>query len=538
MDTELSLKDYLAVLRRRWPLLIGTLAAVLVLALLYSLLSTPMYRADATLLIDSQQTTAGILPDQQSTRSDQERIVQTEVEFIESLSVQRAVDDILGAETEINARAASDANVIELVATDDDPEDAALIANTYADVYIQLRRERAIAEFQESATVVQANIDNIDSQLEDLGDEDAQRVPLERQRDIYVQALESLRVGQDLFGGVKPQIISVAEPPEAAFSPQTLRNMVLAAVVGLILGVGVALLRETLDTSIRTKSDLEAVSEGLPTLALVPSADGWKKEDEATLLSLSQPNGDQAEAYRTLRTALQFLALDDELQVIQVTSPKPGEGKSTTTANLAVAYARAGRRVVVVDCDLRKPRAHKFFGVRPEPGVTNILLGQMEPGEAARRPIADLALLIIPAGAFAPNPSEVLGSKAMYNLVEKLRKSADIVLIDSPPVLPVADPRVLADKVDATILVSQSKGSDTHDVGRALELLRQVNAPLVGTVLNRVGKRAGEGYGYSYRYNAPEAVPERGTAASNSGNVGRDDTIDLGLDFETNATRG
>ncbi|MDH4168677.1 MAG: polysaccharide biosynthesis tyrosine autokinase [Acidimicrobiia bacterium] len=494
MDNDHSLRDYLSVLRRRWWLVALATLVVAGAALGYSLAATPMYQATATVLLDSQQSTGGILDEQTGVGINDARAVQTEVAFIESLAVEIEASDRLGVEATISAEAASDANVIDFVATSSDADRAALIANTYASTYIDLRRQSAVNELEASAGVIQARISQIDDELDRLGPASTDRPALEANRELYVTALERLQVSADLFGAVQPRVISQAEVPESPFTPQVARNAVLGVVVGLILGVGLALLRETLDTSVRNKASLERITDGLPTLALIPAA----QKGSVDVLSRNDILPEHSEAYRTLRTSLQFLALENELKVVQVTSPQPGDGKSTTAANLAIAYARTGKLVVIVDFDLRKPRIHKLFSLRAFPGVTDVLVTQLDPVDSCRRPFHDLSLHVIPAGHPAPNPSEVLGSSAARRLLDALREAADIIIVDTPPVLPVTDPLVVAGMVDATILVCDAKNSDTRDVSRALEMLRQVHAPVVGTVLNRAARDRRRGYGYGY----------------------------------------
>jgi capsular exopolysaccharide synthesis family protein len=206
-----------------------------------------------------------------------------------------------------------------------------------------------------------------------------------------------------------------------------------------------------------------------------------------------------AEAYRSLRTSIQFLSLDRSIKSIQFTSPGASEGKTTTLANVAVAIAQAGQRVVVVCCDLRRPRLHEFFNMSNQVGFTSVLLGDATLREALQ-PVPGLeGLQILASGQIPPNPSELLSSARTAELLSTLADYADIVLIDSPPVLPVTDAVVLAGQVDATVLVAAAGRSTQSHVSRALEVLGRVEAPIAGLVLNRASESVSFSY-YRYAY--------------------------------------
>jgi receptor protein-tyrosine kinase len=223
------------------------------------------------------------------------------------------------------------------------------------------------------------------------------------------------------------------------------------------------------------------------------------------------------EAYRALRTAIQFLGLDHPLRVLQITSPSASEGKTTTMANLGVALASTGRRVVLISSDLRRPRIDRFFGLSDDVGLTSVILGDV-PLSAAVQRVPDVdGLFVLAAGPLPPNPSELLGSTHAEELFVALRAEFDMVLLDSPPVLPVTDAAVLSAYADATLLVATARKTRRRDFGRAVELLRQVEAPLVGSVLNGVTSEGGYGYGYGYyRYEPSEKVGNGATGNGSS----------------------
>jgi non-specific protein-tyrosine kinase len=230
--------------------------------------------------------------------------------------------------------------------------------------------------------------------------------------------------------------------------------------------------------------------------------------------ALAEPTSPAAEAYRTLRTSVQFLSLKRPVRTLMITSPNAGDGKTTTIANLGVVFARAGVPVTVVSCDLRRPTLHEAFGLSNTVGFTSVLLGQVS-AEDALQTVPNLErLTVMAAGPIPPNPSELLSLRKASDVFVSLAASGRVVLVDAPPVLPVSDALVLANRVDAVLLVCVAGMTTRKDAARAVELLSQVDAPLVGTILN--GASEPGGYGYSYRYYGAA----HDTAASGTGGTG------------------
>ena len=205
-----------------------------------------------------------------------------------------------------------------------------------------------------------------------------------------------------------------------------------------------------------------------------------------------------AEAYRNLRTAVRFMALESELQMVQVTSAHPGDGKTTTATNLAVAASSAGQRVLLIDADLRKPQVHAFLGISNHKGLTNVLLGEVGMGDVAQRLGDAGGLLVIPSGDIPPNPAELLAGDGIRRALAQIGHKFDLVVIDSPPVLAVSDPQILAGLVDGVILVVSGQSTDSRSVGRAMERLGQVDANVLGTVLNEANAADAPAYEYAY----------------------------------------
>jgi succinoglycan biosynthesis transport protein ExoP len=312
------------------------------------------------------------------------------------------------------------------------------------------------------------------------------------------------------------QVVSTASVPTKPVKPKTAEYAILAGFLGIALGVGLALTLEYFDDGIRTKDDLELVGDNHPVLSLIPEIVDWRDPHAQYLVSRSAPSSVPAEAYRSLRTSIQFLGLDRSIKTIQFTSPSAGEGKTTTLANVAVSIAQAGHRVVVVCCDLRRPRLHQYFDMSNQIGFTSVLLGEATLREALQ-PVPGLeGLQVLASGQIPPNPSELLSSDRTAELLASLAEYADIVLIDSPPVLPVTDAAVLAGRVDAVVVVAAAGRTTQTQVSRALEVLGRIDAPIAGLVLNRASESVSFAY-YRYAYGIPaDPKPSRRNATQSN----------------------
>jgi receptor protein-tyrosine kinase len=271
--------------------------------------------------------------------------------------------------------------------------------------------------------------------------------------------------------------------------------------VGLVLGIGLAFLRDILDDSIKSKDDLEMAAPNVSVLGLIPTITPKLAPNE--LVAVTRPDSAAAEAYRSLRTSIQFMSLERPVRTLQITSPSASEGKTTTAANLAVTLASIGKRVVVVCCDLRRPRIHELFGVSNDVGFTSVLLGEVSLADALQPVKGVNGLLVLASGKPPPNPAELLAGARATELFKALADNADIVVVDSPPVLPVTDAAVIANRVDATILVASASSSVRKRFSHALQILGQVDSHVIGAVLNDA-PRGAAGYGYGYGYGDEE----------------------------------
>ncbi len=302
--------------------------------------------------------------------------------------------------------------------------------------------------------------------------------------------------------------VSILDGASGAFRIGTnLRQKVLLGLlVGLLLGIGGAFFLEYLDQTIKSAADIER-SIGTPVLGRIPlesklAAGSNGRRQEIVVLTHLSADDPAVEAFRALRTNVTFVGAERPVQLITVTSPGPGEGKSTTAANLALVLAQGGGSTLLVDGDLRRSLLHRTFGVLQEPGLTDVLIGQARAREAIR-PEIQPHFDVLPAGAAPPNPAELLSSDAMRRLIAELRRDYEFIVMDTPPSLPVTDAVVLSALADATILVMRAGETEETAAQRAVEELRRVRARVAGAVLNGVSARGDRYYTYYSRRYGP-----------------------------------
>lgn len=292
--------------------------------------------------------------------------------------------------------------------------------------------------------------------------------------------------------------------------PSREQKVIIGALVGLLLGIAGAFFLEYLDQSVKSAADVERVL-GIPVLGMVPREPGLRPGAGRGVMTVNNLQADDpaVEAFRALRTNVTFVGADKPVQLIVVTSPGPQEGKSTTATNLAVTMAQNGKRTLLIDGDLRRPQLHRSFSLVAEPGLTDLLIGNVSAREIIR-PEAAPGLDLIPSGPPPPNPSELLGSDAMRSLLNELRQSYDYIIMDTPPLLPVTDAAIAATNADATILVVRSGETEEAACLRSLDQLHRVRARVAGAVVNAISPQRDRQYSYySYRAAPPTRSPLR-----------------------------
>ncbi|MFQ5868596.1 MAG: GumC family protein [Candidatus Zixiibacteriota bacterium] len=364
-------------------------------------------------------------------------------------------------------------------------------------------------------------VDTYSRQLNSLPEKSLELARLERNakvgENIYLMLKEKYEEAKIKEAGQigNVRIIDIGLPPEKPIRPKKKLNLALGGALGLLLGIGLGLLRQRLDVSIRTIEDMENL--GLPSLGSIPviSEDGDRKKRESqksnsqitevkriasNLVTHFEPKSPISEAYRAIRTNIQFTRSGNPPKTVLVTSSGPKEGKSTTVANLGITLAQMGIQTLLVDCDLRKPVLHSIFELEKEKGLTHYLVGKAERDEIVKPTLVE-NLSLITCGILPPNPSELLGSKRMSRLVQELKNEFEMILFDSPPVIAVTDATVLSTILDGVILVISSGEISEDAVLRTTSLLNNVSAKLLGGVLNKVNLESSYGsYHYYYHY--------------------------------------
>jgi capsular exopolysaccharide synthesis family protein len=319
---------------------------------------------------------------------------------------------------------------------------------------------------------------------------------------------------------LKLSVIHPATVPSSPITPNKVLNIGLGLVVGLLIGVGVAVLREVLDNTVKGPSDFEEM--GAPVLALVPFD---KRTPRSPIAFRSDPHSSRSEAYRQLRTNLQFVDVDNPPRIIAVTSAVPGEGKTTTAINLAAALAEAGARVCLVEADLRRPSIAKALGLVGDVGFTTVVIGKAPVETVLQNAGRNLAVLT--SGPIPPNPSELLISQHARHVIAELSRNVDFTIIDTPPLLPVTDGAEVATMADATLLVHRASKTTRDQAARSIQALDKVNRHPVGVILNMITRSAGK-YSYEYAYYYQAYRPDRGGdgkgAHHQDGDAGADDS--------------
>lgn len=462
----MDFRDYLRVLRKRW-LTIAIFAAVGVgLAAGFSLLSTKVYTATAQSFVaigGTQSSDGGSVYNGSSFTLQR---VKSYVEVVNSPEVLAPVIAQMGLNMTVPELASkvSASNppltvLLNVAATDSNPTQAKEIANAVA---TQLGRR--------------------------------------------IQILETPAGAKE--SPVKVSVTTPAETPTAPTSPNTQVNIALGLILGLGLGIAFAIVREQLDTTIKSPSDLANLTN--TTSLGVISFDS--EAAKAPLIALNQRSV-RAEGFRTIRTNLQYVDVDQPPKAVVITSAVPTEGKSTSACNLAITLAQAGARVCLVEADLRKPRVADYLGIDGSVGLTNVLTNQVSAPDAIVEWQRGL-LSVLPSGPIPPNPSELLGSQQMVALLMYLRENFDSIIIDAPPLLPVTDAAVLSRSVDGAIVVTRYGFTHRDQARKAIETLEAVGARVLGTVLNFVPVRGSgygyvSGYGYGYGYGYYESRTDR-----------------------------
>lgn len=504
----LDLRDYARVVGRHWLLITVAALTITGVAFLASSRQPRIYEATARVVVEP----VGLDTEAQLNQLLYGGGMETQQELVTSAAVadqvaqevggDETVDELVGA---VSSSVVGESQILEISATSDDPERAADLAQAFAETYLALRREDAVAEaetafesLQSRATQVQDRLREITAEAEDASATEVERLDREESTLLtqigVIQSQIAALPAPESFAAAGGDVIAPALEPTAPVSPRPMRTAVLALVFGSMLGMGLAFLREFLDQSIRGDSQVTQIA-GRPVLGHIPVRAKSRAGDVGPV-TVTAPASQVAEAYQTLRANVRFVGAAHELRTLLITSPHAGEGKTTTAANLAVVMARSGTRVLLVGLDLRRPTLFREFGRREGKGITAVLSGEADLSDV----LLDVGvpnLQLLPAGAIPPNAADLISSPRMAELMLQLDDLADLVIYDSPPLLAVADSLEMAPRVSGVILVVDAKGTKRNALRTSVDRLTAVGSTLLGVVFNNV--ELSEPYSYYYQ---------------------------------------
>jgi len=509
----MELKEYLQTLWKwAWLIVLCTLCAGAASFIVSSRLP-PVYEAKV-LIMSNQSQNAGIL-DYSSLLGGQ-RMIETYREMLKTWPVLETVIANLDLpytprelEKRIQVKIIPETQLLELKVEDNDPQRAADIANDMAFTFlVQRSTEQQLEEIESYEESVVTHMKALEQEIE-VGRneiEQMQASPALRTEE-RLAALHASQSGQqaayaNLLAAyldirlIKSRLLDLAvaesaHPSSEPIRPRKLLNTGVAGLSGCMIACAMVFLLEYLDDTLENADDLHEILS-LPSLGAIPAVRSWQMDGHARVQATDWPVG---EAFRVLRTNIQFANVDSTVRTLLVTSSGPGEGKTSVAANLGAVMAQNGRKVLLVDADLRKSCLHRHFGIPNHTGLTSLLLNNAGQREGIVE--ADIPnLFVLPSGPPPPNPSELLSSQRMSRLIEEFQTFVDIVVFDSPPVLVCADAMVLASQTDGVVFVVDSRSTHRDAAQRALEMLRNVEARVLGGVLNRVAARSSKYYYY------------------------------------------
>ena len=536
-DATLDLQEQLSVLwRRKWSIALITLLA-LGISLALTLQQDERYSASARLLVELEG----------SFQSD----IETEAQRVTSVPVANGVIEALGLDenaqsllSDLSIRPLTDeGSVIAVTFTDEDPEYAAAVADAFAGEYLAQRRVRVTENASQSAALLEDLIAETRADLEEViasigeargANRDDDVAVLESERALLVTALgaQQQRLADAQLNAASEEgvgeLLEPARVPDDPSEPDLVKNLIFAGLAGLAVGLVLAFVRERLDNKFSDRSTVERVT-GSPVLGAIPRFSS-RKGDSSPIL-VRDPTHAASEGYRNLRANLEYVLVRDGIRSVLITSPEASEGKTETVRNLGIAFARSGRRVLLVSADFRKPGLEEGFGISGEKGLSDLLVtegtGNGSSAAVHLRPYIHETevpdLLVMPVGSTPSGSVELLGSKRMEGLLRDIETAFDVVLIDSAPVLPAADAVLLAGAAHGSVLVVKAGSTKRSATILAAEQLDGVGTELLGTVLNafdpkraspassqgRVSRRRGPGEARTKEASPTSTAPDR-----------------------------
>lgn len=509
MDTKnfsSEIPHYLALFRQWWWLLLMSSLLAASSALAWSLNTTPVYRATSLALVNEAtgtKTTVDMAALQIS-----ERLARTYVELMTTRPVLQEVISELNLplsdndlRSMITITPLRDTQLIRVAVEDIHPARAAAIANQVVITFARQNLAEQAQRFAASKQSLEFQLTQLDGQIQSttavlnqLGSSDSARAERDRLEAVLaqyqatytslLQKYEEVRVTETQSTS-SLVLRETAQPPAEPIRPRTLQNTLIAAVLGLALAMGGIIFTESLDNTLKTPEEAHRLLN-LPIIGYLGEMPR-NRNDGYTVHVADHPRSPVSEAFRTLRTNLEFASVDRPIQTLLISSPAPTEGKTTIAVNLATAMVQSGKQVALVDADLRRPSVHKYLKLPNNSGLSDLFRGHTGQLGISLKPTAG-RLAVITSGPLPPNPAELLGSNRMGHILEDLKSQVDIVIIDSPPFV-VSDPAVLAARVDGVLLVIEAGTTKLDAALATLEQLERAGARIVGAAFNRLTRK-------------------------------------------------
>jgi polysaccharide biosynthesis transport protein len=541
---ENELKKYGTILWHwAWLIVLGALLGAAI-AYLSSRLTTPVYAASTTLLVNEAPSSGktadytSILTSERLARTYSEMMTKKPVleETLRDLNVDVEIDRL---PARLNVNLVRDTQLMVLQVESEDPQFAMSLANAIPTAFSRNNSAVQTERYADSKSNLTIEIDALKEQIAQKQTEinaigtpssPAKESELARLQTELTQLRQSLTYLLQSFENIRlaeaqstSNIVVVEEAtlPTVPVRPRVLQNTLLGVLVGLMLSIGLVFLIEYLDDRIRSPDQIDKILK-LPLVGLIARmGNGYHGTGKHRLIAVREPRSPIVEAFRSLRTNIQFAGIDQPIRTLLLTSAGPAEGKSTIAANLAVVMAQAGLKVVLVDCDLRRPTQHKQFAQVNRAGLTDIILRDPTQWVGVTVPSGVPNLSLVLSGALPPNPSELLGSKRMKQFLEYLQQICDVTIIDAPPLLPVTDALVLAPLTDGVVMVVDYGTTRIGEAAHGKAQLDQSGARILGAVMNKIPlRRRGYSYYYYQRYYTYEGESgsrKRGTRRNDRG---------------------
>lgn len=510
-DTEITidLKKYLALFwQYAWLIiLVGVVAALAAFVISRSL--TPVYEAKTTVLVNEAQGTQSY--DYQTLLAS-ERLTKTYAQMMTKNPIIDGTIRELGLAMEpqnlrrmITVNPVPNTQLIDIVVESTNPEDAVYIADTLVSVFRSEIENVQIDRYAQSKKSLEVKLADVGVEIEkytvlaDSATSESDREEYGIRAEQYKDTYDSLLKLYDNVWLSEAQMISsvaVVEPAVAQDNPvrpRVMMNTLLAGVVGVLLAAGLVLVREAMDDTIHTPDEVKS-NLNLPVLGGIAN---FSSKTGSKIITMEEPRSPISEGFRSLRENVRFASIDDNLQTLLVTSPEPGEGKSTVASNLAVVFAQSGFSTILLDADLRKPMQHTIFDIKNRYGLSDLLFNQDVPFDKTMFKTQLENLYVVPSGTIPPNPSELIASKRMKNLLAELKGQADLIILDSPPIQAVTDSVSIAPEMTGVLLVVQPGKTHVTAARLSVEQLKRAKAKVLGAVLNPLDMKRSQ---YAYRY--------------------------------------